>query len=349
MGGKHTSSDGVAINLPCAHAVLSPDGSHDGANQGSVGEHGRRNDPREGDGAPVGEPVAVLLALSDQVLVADNGLDHGNNTHDNRKYAAGKRDRDVGNGHGLGDGGPGGNRGNHKGAVLGEAGVVDARVGGCEEHKEAGGEPDGEECADGLRDPLLDGGGTNLFPVRDQNIESMEVQTYQEAGSEIGCQFGSNTSTAGGETTGHQVELLGVEDGVAGAGRGTAKDELRCLGCGSEGRLVGDGADLDGEEGEEEGEDDGQDGKAGVHFPLEVENNHGQHSGEDGARHPDPVLDLLMGRCGILDEVAVVGAGGLLGKELAGLSAGKKLVVDGDARLAPRRLHSGPNNLVLCG
>src|SRR5688572_27856269 len=68
---KLTGSDSITVNVPCPHAILPPECGNDGAEQRSVGEHGGRNNPGQGNGAPVGQPLAPLLALAHQPEVAD--------------------------------------------------------------------------------------------------------------------------------------------------------------------------------------------------------------------------------------------------------------------------------------
>lgn len=236
-GKQHTSSDGIAVDIPSLQVVLPPECGKDGAKERSVGEHGGRDNPRQGDGTPVGEPPAELVTGANQVVMAEHDLEHGDDAHDDGEDAALKRDGDAGVGNGLGDGGPGGHGGNQEGALhasglllRGDI-LVDARIGRGEEHKQAGAEPDGNKGADGLGNPLLDGGGTD-----------------EEAGPEVTDERGSHVSATRSKRTGNKVDLLRMLDSVAAVRSGTTEDELRGLGGGGERGVVGNGADLNGEE-----------------------------------------------------------------------------------------------------
>ncbi len=74
----------------------------------------------------------------------------------------------------------------------------------------------------------------------------------QVAGAEVRRQLGSNTGAAGGKTTSKKVELLGNEERSS-RSRKLAPPKTSCEAltpAAVRGCLIGDGADLNGEEGE---------------------------------------------------------------------------------------------------
>ena len=137
-------------------------------------------------------------------------------------------------------------------------------------------------------------------------------------------------------------------DGEARVLGGTTEDELRGLGGSGERGGIGDGTDLDGEEGEEEGKNASKNGETRVHVPLEVEDDYGNDHGDDEADNPVPVLDLLVSLGGILDFLTSPdNLGSLLGKETVALALGDEGVIDANAGLLPRGLQAKPDDLVL--
>ena len=328
--GIRTSGNSIAVEIPGSHAVLPPHCGYDGSKKGSGGVNCLRNDPRDSNSTPVGEPLAVLLALANQVKVAEDTLRDRDETHDDGKDTALGRDLDGGVSDGLRNSSPGRDGWDKEGTVLNLL-VDDARVGAGEENEKAGSQPHRAKGANGLSDELLDGGGAK-----------------QKPSTEIADKSVGDISTTSSKTGSSQIELLGVCDAEATSlGSGT-KDELRSLGGGGKGSGIGDGANLDGKEGEEEGKQAGEDGQARMHLPLEMEDDNGNNDSDNQAENPHPVLDLLIGAGGILDLITRLDAGGtVLGEEGVGLALGNQLLVDGGTRLVPNGLETVANDLVL--
>src|SRR3569833_1276153 len=108
LAGDQAGSDTVGVDLPVVGPALLPDGASDGAEGGRVEDGGVRQDHGQSDSAPVGKPLAVLLAGADEVVVAEDGLHHGDDALDEGEDARAPRDVDARwVGEGLGEGPPG--------------------------------------------------------------------------------------------------------------------------------------------------------------------------------------------------------------------------------------------------
>lgn len=146
-------------------------------------------------------------------------------------------DGDGGVGDGLGNGLPGGDGGGSEGAVVQVAlGLDDTGVGRGEQDEQCRGDEDAEHAADGLSNPLLDGRGAK-----------------QESNPEVAGEIGSDTGGATSNTGCDDVDALGVGQSEASARGGATNNELGGFAGGCERRRVGNGSDLDSQEGEDEG------------------------------------------------------------------------------------------------
>lgn len=247
--------------------------------------------------------------------MAEDDLENGEDAEANGEDAGRARDGDVGAGDNLGHSSPGTDGRNQEGAVLG-LGVRDAGVGSGEQDEQTGRKPNGDEGSDSLGDELLVGRCAE-----------------QETGTEIGRQSRGNVSSAGGETGGDEVDLLGVLDGVTGAGGGTTDNKLSGLGSSSKRCLISDTTDLDGEEREQEGENQGEDGDTNVDLPLQSHDDASQDDGREETNNPDPGLDLLLGSRGVLDSIglALLFCLCVLCEEFDALALLHRGLVDGEA------------------
>lgn len=286
LSSNHTSRNSISVDIPAGIAVLAPDSSDYGTKERRIGEDWNGQHEGERDGTPVGKIGAVLLTLTDEVVVTEDDLDDRHGAHNAGKDAGLDGDADAGVGDGLGDSGPSSHGRSLEGTVVIVVGVDDAGVGGGEEDEHARGKENGDQGADGLGDPLLQRRGA-------------EEETSTEIRSKVGGHIGS----AGGDTSSNEIEALCILDGVTVAGSSTTKDELRSFGGGGERCGISDGADLDTEEGKYETEDACQDSEADVHLPLEVADDERDDEGYGKAKHPHPVLNLLLRWEWVLDEV----------------------------------------------
>ncbi|KAJ0164058.1 hypothetical protein CTA2_1829 [Colletotrichum tanaceti] len=314
LAGDEAGGGGEAVRLEALGEVLPPPPRSDGAGHDGVGVAAvGAEDPGDTDGHPVGEVLAVLHAVADEVEVLDDGLEGADDAHDDGEDGAGLGDGELGHGDGLGDGLPGEDGGGTEGArLLGPHLLPDAGVGGHEQDKDAGREEDADAGADGLGVELQVGG-----------------RAQEEADAEVGDQGGGDVGGTRGDTAGDEVDALGGLDVEALAGGDAAKDELGGLGGGGERGAVGDGAAVDAEEGEEQAEDAGEDGEAGVHVELDVADDAGDGGEDEGAGGPDPDGHLLARGRKVLDEAVLgVGHAGVLGEEGVVLAARLHAVVD---------------------
>lgn len=330
LSSNHTSRNSVPVDIPAGIAVLAPDSGDDGTKERRIGEDGNGQDEGESDGTPVGKVRAVLLTLTDEVVVAEDDLDDGHGAHDAGEYAGLDGDADAGVSDGLGNGGPSSHGRSHKRTGLIVVRVDDARVGGGEEDEHAWGEENGDHRADGLGDPLLQGWGAE-----------------KEAGTEIRSKCGGYVGRAGGDTSCDKVETLCILDGKTLTGGGATKYELRGFRGGSERCGISDGADLDTEEGEYEAENACQDSEADVYLPLEVADDERDDEGYGKTEHPHPIRNLLLRWERVLNKVGRVNTARMACTERDDFAALPRRLVDGSVDLAEYRLEGDPDDLVL--
>jgi len=261
--------------------------------------------------------------------VAHDDLQHRRGAHHAREDARLHGDPDVLVRDGLRDGGPGGHGRRREGARVVVVRVDDARVGRREEHEHARCEPDGDEGPDGLGLPLLD-----------------RWRAQEEAGAEVARERICDVRRAGGDAAGDQIQTLRLLQ-VVHSGGGAAEDELRGLGCSGERRGVGDGADLDAEEGEQEAQEGCQDRETDVHPPLDMADDEGDNEGDNQAEHPHPVLNEVLRTRGVFDELLMALARAVLGEEGDGLAALLGGIVEGGVDFAEDGLQCHPDYFVL--
>ncbi len=231
LAGDETSGNGVSVDIPSARGLLLPKVGKDGAHEGGSHVGGGWNDESKGNGSPVWKPLAVLLALTDKVVVADDGLDDGPSTKADGEDTGVEWDTIVIQSDCLGDGSPCGDGWRRERAPDISSGQ-DTWVCGSEQDEDTRGEPDGNERSDGLGTPLL-----------------LWWSSEEETGAEIGDEIHGDTCSSGSDGTGDQVNSLGVLDGVAALGD-TTKDELGGLSGGGKRSDISNTTDLDTEEGE---------------------------------------------------------------------------------------------------
>lgn len=309
---------------------LAPPPGGDGTEENGVGVAGvRAENPSDTDGHPVGEPVTVLLAGTDEPEVLDDGLDSTEDTHGDREVGGGLGDGDAGHGDSSGNSLPSSNGGSGEGADISGvvAGLVDTRVGRHEEDEDTGSQEDGHESTHGLGVELQLGRGLE-----------------EETNSEIADKGVGNVGSTGGDVTGDKVDSLSGLDVEVALGD-TTVDELRSLGGGSKRSTIGDSTTVDGHEGENNTEDTGEESKTSVHVELNLGDNHGEDESGDGSSDPDPGRDLLVRGSKVLDTTIGISLGGLLGEPGVVRAAGDKAVVDGAGRLADGELGTVPDNL----
>ena len=174
-------------------------------------------------------------------------------------------------------------------------GREDTRVGGHEEHKDAGGEEHGDERADGLSVELQVG----------RRLE-------EEADTEVGHESGGHVGGTRGHAAGDEIDALRVLDAEALRCGYAAKDKLRRLGRGSERGEIGHATAVDGEEGENDAEEGGQDGEARRHFPLELADDDCNHHDNEKHHDPNPRGHLLVGGGEVFGRVVL----DVLGRQL---------------------------------
>ncbi|CAH0027654.1 unnamed protein product [Clonostachys rhizophaga] len=278
--------------------------------------------PGDTDGHPVGEVLAVLLALAGQPEGLDDGLDGAQDAHADGEDAAGLGDGQAGQGDGLGDGLPGCDGRGQEGALgsdlLGYVRIPHAGVSRHEEYEDTGGEEDCNKGAEPLGVELQVGRGAE-----------------EEADAKVADQGVGDIGGSSGDVTGCEVDSLGLGDAEAGVLGDTTEDELGGLGGGGVGRAVSDGGSVDTEEGEDETEETGEETKAGVHLEAHVADDHGDGGHDGGSDNPDPAGDLLVLGSKVLNKVGHAGKlGGLLLKKGVVLALGLEARVDACSGLA---------------
>lgn len=293
---------------------LAPPPSSDRAKENGVGISGvGAENPGNTNGHPVGEPVTVLLARTDEPKVLDDSLDSAENTHGNGEVGGGLGDRDAGHGDSSSDSLPSSDGGSSEGADISGivAGSVDAGVGRHEEDEDTGGKEDGDDSTHGL--------GVEL-----QLRGSLE----EETNSEVADERVGNISSTGSNVTGNKVDSLGVLDGEVVLGD-TTVDKLGSLGGSSKRSTVGDSATVDGHESEDDTEDTGEESKTSVHVELNLTDDHGENESSESTGDPDPSRDLVLSGSKVLNTTIGISLGSLLSEPSVAVTTSLESVVDG--------------------
>jgi len=309
---------------------LAPPPSGDRAEENGVGvtRVGAEN-PGDTDGHPVGEPVAVLLAGTDEPEVLDDSLDSAEDTHSDGEVGRRLGDGDAGHGDSGGNSLPSSDGGSGEGADISGivAGLEDTRVGRHEQDEDTRGKEDRDESSHSLGVELQLGG-------------SLE----EETNSEVADEGVGNISSTGGNVTGDKVDSLGGLDVEVALGD-TTVDKLGGLGGGSERSTVSDGTSVNGHESENDTKDTGEKGKTSVHVELNLGDNHGEDEGSNGTGNPDPGGDLVLSRSKVLNTTVGISLGSLLGEPGVVSATGDEAVVDGASRLVDGKLETVVDDL----
>lgn len=285
--------------------------------------------PGDTNGHPVGEPITVLLARTDEPEVLGDSLDSAEDTHGDGEVGGGLGDGDAGHGDSSGNSLPGSDGGSSEGADISGvvAGSVDARVGRHEEDEDTRGKEDGDDSTHGLSVELQLGG-------------SLEEKTN----SEVADKRVGDISGTGSNVTGDKVDSLGVLDGEVVLGD-TTVDKLGSLGGSSKRSTVGDGATIDGHESEDDTEDTGKESKTSVHVELDLTDDHGKNESSESTSDPDPSRDLVLSGSKVLNTTVGIGLGSLLSEPSVAVTASLESVVDGASGLVDGELDTVPDNL----
>lgn len=81
LTGDEPGRNGVGVEVEGGHLPLTPSKGQEGAKHSSRGEDGVRQDERESDGAPIRQPLAVLLPLTHQVEMPEHYLSNAEDSH----------------------------------------------------------------------------------------------------------------------------------------------------------------------------------------------------------------------------------------------------------------------------
>lgn len=93
LSSNQTSRNSESVRLEVLGEILGPPPGSDGAEQDGVGVAAVGTQyPSDTNRHPVGEPLAELLTLADEVEVLEDGLEYTPDAHDNREDAAAPRD-----------------------------------------------------------------------------------------------------------------------------------------------------------------------------------------------------------------------------------------------------------------
>jgi hypothetical protein len=330
FSSDQSSSDRERIHLKVVVEPLAPPPCSDRAKENSVGvARVRAENPGNTDRHPVGEPVTVLLAGSNEPEVLDDSLDSAENTHGDGEVSRRLGNGDAGHGDSGGNSLPSSDGGSSEGADIGGivAGLVDTRVSRHEEDEDTRSQEDGDESSHGLSVELQLG-------------RSLEEETNSEVADERVGDVGSTR----GDVTSDKVDSLSILDGKVALGD-TTVNKLRGLGGSSKRSTVSDSTTVDGHESKDNTEDTGEESKTSVHVELSLTDNHGEDESGESAGDPDPCGNLLLSRSKVLDTTVSISLGSLAGEPGVVSATGDEAVVDGASRLVDGELETIEDDL----